>query len=768
MANPPGSRPNGDGEPGAEALRSTLVGRLVREAIGAVGDEIAAASDTSNAQSYTLTDGKLVVREEGPNLLTYRCDEPLPVPADSPASLHLGSQVRPVAVLASGDLDVVLACDEPLPEDISQGVLTPEPWFIYEALRKHLDETLEADGSIGATAARLFGITEPEVSAAKGAPSNQHHDELNAAQAYAVGRALELSESFIWGPPGTGKTRTLAAVCAAMLETEDRVVVVAHANVAVDVAAIQLAEELRGSAYLSAGHVLRVGDPQLDLKEACPEVLPDEVIKRRFPELVAERERLRAERSRLSAALSDEPEPSSRSRLADELQRVRSELTQVEEQLRQERRSLVRDARVVLATLARTAIDQTVWDFTERAAVIVDEASMAGLPFVLALALRSPSRIVFVGDFRQLPPVSQSTSERAVHWFGRDIFEAAGVVQRIERGGGDARVTMLDLQYRMAPPIAAVVSELAYGGRLRTAPGVAEQVEALAQLAPAPGSAIVMVDTSTIGAACLREADPGSYSRFNPVHAAITSRLLEILGDEADLAIVTPYRAQAQLYAALTRDSLDVAAATTHRFQGSERDVVVVDLVDASHQEGASRLTGTDVDLARRLVNVAVSRSRGKLILIADRTFIRDHHPPSSPSIQVLALAEGNGARTLDAGDLLSRGAAAKSALVNMISSASEVVANLPSRDAVSAELAEALEDLADGDTPVRVHCDIGVARRLESSRAELSLLPLGHAPFVVIDGRRTWIGGSGRHLGWTPIENARFAGVLLRMLGAD
>jgi superfamily I DNA and/or RNA helicase len=41
-----------------------------------------------------------------------------------------------------------------------------------------------------------------------------------------------------------------------------------------------------------------------------------------------------------------------------------------------------------------------------------------------------------------------------------------GVRQHIKMEETESRVTFLDTQYRMVPPIADVVSQLAYGGRL--------------------------------------------------------------------------------------------------------------------------------------------------------------------------------------------------------------------------------------------------------------------------------------------------------------
>ena len=59
----------------------------------------------------------------------------------------------------------------------------------------------------------------------------------------------------------------------------------------------------------------------------------------------------------------------------------------------------------------------------------------------------------------------------------------------------------------------------------------------------------------------------------------------------------------------------DITVATVHRFQGDERDVMVFSPVIASGMtEGAARWEETP----RNLINVAVTRAREALVVVAD------------------------------------------------------------------------------------------------------------------------------------------------------
>ena len=50
--------------------------------------------------------------------------------------------------------------------------------------------------------------------------------------------------TFIWGPPGTGKTYTLAQIAIKCIENNERVLIISHSNVAVDGAIERIVKNL--------------------------------------------------------------------------------------------------------------------------------------------------------------------------------------------------------------------------------------------------------------------------------------------------------------------------------------------------------------------------------------------------------------------------------------------------------------------------------------------------------------------------------------------
>jgi|SRR5579872_3356637 len=75
----------------------------------------------------------------------------------------------------------------------------------------------------------------------------------------AVGTRGSVLYNFVCGPPGTGKTHTLARVTETFLRRGMRVLVVAHSNVAVDEAAMDIADLLHDTPWYQNYEILRLG-----------------------------------------------------------------------------------------------------------------------------------------------------------------------------------------------------------------------------------------------------------------------------------------------------------------------------------------------------------------------------------------------------------------------------------------------------------------------------------------------------------------------------
>ena len=290
-------------------------------------------------------------------------------------------------------------------------------------------------------------------------------------------------------------------------------------------------------------------------------------------------------------------------------------------------------ARVIGATVSKTIVTDKLHKGSYDT-VIIDEASMIPVPYTWFCAGLGRNRVVVAGDFRQLPPIANANERDhplAWKWLRKDIFTAAGIVGEDGRvRKNDPRLAVLRRQYRMHPHIGELVNTLVYGrdGNPLQHHTDVTALEPIVHVAPAAGHALCIIDTSRLRPWCAKDGNNSSrYNLYNAILALALAR--DLLGaGVGSIGIVSPYKAQVKLLQSF-RDELglpvaQVQVATVHRFQGSERDAIVFDVTDAYPIERLGiLLKGSYPSDATRLVNVACSRARGKLIFLADLSHIR-------------------------------------------------------------------------------------------------------------------------------------------------
>lgn len=733
--------------------------------LDAIGSEIEAASGAAAGRSFDLSDGRRLYRNLSGALYSFTAEIPISLSPETPIQLREGGGTARGVLIAVDDFTVLIQLDEDRGESIQTASIVTTPAFILEALRDRILECLEPSGELpeAGVLGTITGTSLPQSGSdgAAAAEASQLLTQLddgrltpNAAQLAAMERVAGSNLHFVWGPPGTGKTASVAQVTRTLVAAGERVLVVANANVAVDVAMLRIADAFAGTQEIAGGKIIRLGTPQLEEAANRDEMLVEGILARVDPSRTNERRELEQRRRQLANRLRADMDEGTRDDLAVELAHIRSELTRIRAELKQAEDDLLGDAVVVGATLSRLVLSRALWSRPVDA-VLLDEASMISVPWVVAAATRASKRLTIFGDFRQLPPVHIAESDNARRWLGRDAFDLLGVRARVDNGDPtDERVTLLDTQYRMATPIGEAVSELAYFGRLKTDPAAAERSARLSASEPHPGTSLLLVDTSQLRSACHVEAARLSFSRVNPLHALLALSLLGVV--ESSAALISPYRAQARLLAAGIRDlgRADAAAATIHRFQGSERDVVIFDLVDALPEDRPSRLTGSDVDLALRLVNVGLSRAKGKAIIIADAELIESRFGSGAPVRRLVELCRKHGTSiTPNANDVADAFAGGvidwveewgtfEGRLLAELDRASVSVAlNVPASFEDAARLTSDLREAARRGVPISVRGSRVFIRDLEDSPINLSLLP--RPGFLCcIDKRTAYVGG--------------------------
>jgi hypothetical protein len=97
----------------------------------------------------------------------------------------------------------------------------------------------------------------------------------------------------------------------------------------------------------------------------------------------------------------------------------------------------------------------------------------------------------------------------------------------------------------------------------------------------------------------------------------------------------------------------EVTAGTVHAFQGSEASVVVLDMTVAEPHYRAAIFSKQFDETHRRMLKVAVTRARRRLIVVADRPFVRQHAADDTATRTLMRLLTG--ARELAAAAIVRR-----------------------------------------------------------------------------------------------------------------
>jgi hypothetical protein len=626
----------------------------------ALRDEVKAIREGGGQRTY-LSDGRYIGQRPGYWVYSFTADSELRLADDTRVDLEYRGQKHPAIILSTHGFDIVLALESDLGGALATAVLYTAPWYLLEELQQRLVELDDRPAAQQGAVSTLIGdlrqhgpLDEAGTRALLKRATGHNGGRLSANdhQIRAIAHIRANHVSFIWGPPGTGKTRTLGLAAAALLAEGQSVLLVAHSNVAVDVAMLQVAGNMERTELYKQGRLLRFGIPYLDELGEYPLLQLLGVLQRLYPAEVARLERLEKERSELvRLSRKEQLGRAEGDRLARDLDRVRTQIDDLRAQLKLHESGLLHEASLIGCTLSKATIAAEVYG-RRFDTVLLDEASMAYIPHGLLAAGLAHRAIAVFGDFRQLAPISQGDTPNTHRWLERDLFDFAGIIERVNLGRADSRLVLLAEQYRMHPAIASIPNRLFYGGRLKDAPGLNQTTQPIVDLWPSTGSPLLAYDTAVVPARSFAETE--SHSRFNLLSALIAAEVAYAAQrHDLPIGVITPYNAQARLISRLVRalpqsHGRNASVATVHRFQGSESDLILFDLVDTAPMK-PGRPFAIDDDGAARLVNVAVSRAKGKFILLGDFGFVRRSYPDRAPLRALVEAVTRDGVRQVPA-----------------------------------------------------------------------------------------------------------------------
>ena len=707
--------------------------------------DIKARQNSRGTRKRTLNNGQRIVAAGETLLYQFDTSTTHDIRDDEEYDLRVQGETKRCTVQEKTRSQLLLKVPEDLGPTVAKAELILDDSKLLEILlaRIRAIEAREGEFNFGLADAAVGSAVVPSVTPIPGSATSSV--TLNTSQRAALIQALARALTFIWGPPGCGKTLVLGELVRRAFEANKRTLVSSVTNKAVDQVLYSICNALgKEHPALLQGQVLRLGDTA-DAKlaeEYGDYVIPERVVKRRatgleyelqelhtaitevkaslapfaqnleqfatwdqvarefeelealarqletdslliearlqesqrrcvsleaefreprsgwrgwfkrsletvreewyaetqtHTQLQAEQQKLHAERQatalkilavgteyqRLDQVLAGLDRPGLERRvdeLSHDLDALETRSRALQEEIAGLRKKILQEAHVLGATAARAYLKPKEIGVLDL--VVVDEASMIQQPLIWILVGLSRERAVVCGDFRQLEPIFNTERQSIFDLIGRDVFDAAGLTHLDTH---DERMVMLDTQYRMHEAICALISGRMYGGRLQTTSD-ADWLRQRHQLTPPPepfDHPLTLIDTS--GLNCAQGYEDGS--RFNLTHALLVRSLCFHLVKSgyahtpAALGVCTPYTAQARLIDRLLQEQslTAIQVGSVHTFQGDERNAIILDFPDSQGAKAGHFLQGiSPEENSSRLINVAISRARHHLIVIAN------------------------------------------------------------------------------------------------------------------------------------------------------
>lgn len=596
--------------------KNNNIREIINECVDALELEINELK-TMDTRVNSVHDGFFIGKEEDLYLYLFRLDEEIYLMDEAPIRIKIKNLEIAGITIYCETFEILLALEEFIGVEIKSAKLYSNPWELLVELQQRLKE-IEENINRNKTLTRKLVEVVPLL----GLLGN-HVSKENVGQAAAINKAMKDEIVFIWGPPGTGKTFTLANIALKSFIRGGRVLILSHSNIAVDgaIEAIwklisnELLEELEKDYEVFP--IIRYGYSRTDFIKNSPYL-------NSYNQALNMDYETKCEIEELETAIEDlfMEIRASKFDIADkqlEIIHLKKVLSMLKKIIRDiEKKYIVPKAKIIATTISKAQIDSTIFkDMYD--IVLLDEASMAYIPQSIYAASLAKEKIVFIGDFRQLPPIATSEGELVDKWLKRDIFEFSKVKDCVNDGKFHPNMIMLNEQRRMHPSISKFVNENIYGNLLKDHISLINDKTSKETLS--------IIDTSGMPSICRVDENGSRFNILNAFISVITAIKHYNEGYDS-IGIITPYNAQSKLINNILNDIFidkserNISCATVHKFQGSEKDIIIFDTVDSYRlRRPGVLLTDDRNDKSERLINVAVTRARKKFILISNMQY---------------------------------------------------------------------------------------------------------------------------------------------------
>ncbi len=228
----------------------------------AVESEVAALEKQGGAQTYELLSGKLIEAvKPGQAVVQFIIADGLRIPEDASGTLKTvtGDYAATVIGQRATQINLLLEGRSIPAEGISRGRLLIDDTGLLRRLAEALQNAAKNPAAIGPLAVTIFHPNQATVRTLDLSHFGSF-GTLEEEKRRAIQQACGSTLTYVWGPPGTGKTHLIAHLIAAIIAQGERILVTSHTHAAVDQALHEaITQTLTNLPSLAEGRILRVG-----------------------------------------------------------------------------------------------------------------------------------------------------------------------------------------------------------------------------------------------------------------------------------------------------------------------------------------------------------------------------------------------------------------------------------------------------------------------------------------------------------------------------
>lgn len=219
-----------------------------------------------------IRNGELVDEQGDLYIYVFELDFLQSLDVDAEIEVKVQGKSATGKVIAINDNKLQIQLDTNLGSHINEALLIVSSYFLLEKLVEFIEE-LDGGSSLSD---KTFGIVDPKNSENNEYVIPKAELPLNASQSAALRFALGSDVSYIWGPPGTGKTQTIASIIQGLISQNKSTLLIAHTNAATDSALLKVVEHLKSTEDYHEGRFIREGKVGKEL--AKYKVVPERIL----------------------------------------------------------------------------------------------------------------------------------------------------------------------------------------------------------------------------------------------------------------------------------------------------------------------------------------------------------------------------------------------------------------------------------------------------------------------------------------------------------